>query len=91
MVLDLVEKLSEKVIELINYQKKVKKSLFDNQIEPIFNQLESVHASYIDSFRKYYDCIKDNEFDIGGYPFKSFRDYPYRELIRESRNTQFSK
>jgi hypothetical protein len=58
MIIDLVDKLIDRCIQLIKHQKEVRRNLLKDHIDPIFNQIEIVHEGYLASFQKYRSCIK---------------------------------
>lgn len=58
-MLDLVLKLIDKLIELVKRREEVDKDLFSNFLVPAMTDFEAVHKSYVDSFRKYRECVAD--------------------------------
>ncbi len=61
MLLDLVDKLIDRCIALVKHQQEVQRSLISDYLEPINNELETVHKGYLTSFRKYRDIIKTSK------------------------------
>ncbi len=58
MIVDIVDKLIDRCIQLVRYKKEVSKSLFNDYVQPIQSDLEAVHRDYLDTFRKYREMIK---------------------------------
>lgn len=58
MIVDLIDKLIDRVIELVKEHKQVQRSMFDNFVEPIYSLLESVHEEYLKCFRAYRATIE---------------------------------
>ena len=58
MVLDLVEKLVDRLIQLATYRKQVRQQLLDEHVKPVFEAFEAVHREYLASFAKYRDVLK---------------------------------
>lgn len=58
MIVDLVDKLADRLIQLWNYREEVDRHLFENFITPIHANFEDVHQEYVDSFRGYRQMLK---------------------------------
>lgn len=58
MIVDIIDKLIDRCIQLVMYKKEVSKSLFNDYIQPIQGDLEAVHRDYLDTFRQYRAMIK---------------------------------
>lgn len=58
MIVDIIDKLIDRCIQLVTYKKEVSKSLFNEYVQPIQSDLEAVHRDYLDTFRKYREMIK---------------------------------
>ena len=64
MIVDLVDKLIDRCIQLINFRKEQRKTLFENSIKPIFSQFEIVHKEYLQSFKRYRDLLNNSDEDL---------------------------
>ena len=58
MIIDLIDKLIDRCIQLLKHSHEVQKNLFDDFATPVYKDFESVHDEYIKSFRGYRDIIK---------------------------------
>lgn len=63
MLLDLVEKLIDRTIQLVKTDKERRKALFDQFVEPVFVQFEKVHQDYLASFKQYRDLLAKPDAD----------------------------
>ena len=59
MIVDLIDKLADRIIQLISYRKQARKTLLNDYITPIYEQFESVHQAYLDSFDQYRVLIQN--------------------------------
>ena len=76
MLVDLIDKLIDRIIQLVNYRKQVRKTLLDDYISPIYSEFERVHKEYLVSFEKYRDLIKSSDSSLG-------KNSPILDLIRK--------
>jgi hypothetical protein len=60
MILDLIDKLVDRVIQLLTYKQQMRRALLDMYITPVFEEFEKVHAAYLDSFSRYRDTIQNS-------------------------------
>lgn len=58
MILDLVDKLLDRGIQLLTYRKQMRKVLLDTYVSPVFSEFEQVHSAYLESFSRYRDLIQ---------------------------------
>lgn len=58
MIVDLIDKLADRIIQLISYRKQARKTLLNDYITPIYEQFESVHQAYLVSFNQYRSLIQ---------------------------------
>ena len=63
MLLDLIDKLIDRTIQLVKTDKEHRKELFERFVEPVFAQFEKVHQDYLASFRQYRDLLAKPEVD----------------------------
>jgi hypothetical protein len=76
MIIDLVDKLIERCLQLAKHHREVNRNLFSDFVDPIYSQMEEIHKNYLDSFQKYRALIKStNE------PFDA--NHQILDLIRE--------
>lgn len=61
MLLDLIEKLINKSIELAKEAQKRKRELFSDFVEPLFKVFEEVHSDYVETFKKARELIKNTK------------------------------
>jgi len=61
MLIDLLDKLVDRCIQLAKRGEEVSRSLFDEFVEPVYLQFETVHSAYLESFRRYRSVIKNTE------------------------------
>ena len=64
MIIDLVDKLIDRCIQLVKHQKEVRRNLLKDHIDPIFDQIEIVHKGYLASFQKYRSYIKSSNHSL---------------------------
>ena len=58
MIVELVDKLADRLIQLWNYREEVDRHLFENFITPIHADFEILHQEYLDSFKGYRRMVK---------------------------------
>ena len=58
MLLDLVDKLVDRLVQLSTYRKQARRELFDDHIKPVFEAFEAVHREYLASFERYRDALR---------------------------------
>jgi hypothetical protein len=59
--MDLIDKVIDLCIDLFRYKREVSRKLFDDFVEPIHSDFESIHKEYLESFHKYRDLIKSSD------------------------------
>jgi hypothetical protein len=59
MIIDLVDKLADRVIQLVTGRKLARATLLEAHVTPAFAEFELVHAAYLDSFSRYRELIRD--------------------------------
>lgn len=58
MVIDLVDKLVDRVVQLLTYRKQMRTVLRDTYVAPVFEEFEQVHSAYLESFARYRDLLQ---------------------------------
>jgi len=58
MLVDLLDKLIDRGIQLVRRREEIDRHLFNEFITPAFNELDSIHADYLRTFRKYREIVK---------------------------------
>jgi uncharacterized protein with ParB-like and HNH nuclease domain len=64
MIVDLIDKLIDRVIHLVETEKKQRKELFEQFVDPVFKLFEEVHKDYLESFERYRKLLSDPTTDI---------------------------
>jgi hypothetical protein len=59
MIIDLVDKLLDRAIQLFTYRKQQRADLLEKHVTPVFVEFEQVHSAYLESFSRYRDLIQD--------------------------------
>lgn len=60
MIVDLIDKLIDRCIQLIQWDKQSRKNLFDDFVTPVFTEFETVYKDYLESFRRYRNLLKSS-------------------------------
>jgi len=60
MVLDLIDKLIDKLLDLSRERERVDQNLFEESVHPTFITFEALHENYITSFQKYQAALEGN-------------------------------
>jgi hypothetical protein len=58
MLIDLIDKLLDRGIQLLMHRGRLRKDLLDNYVGPVFCEFEQVHTAYLESFSRYRDMIQ---------------------------------
>lgn len=58
MILDLVDKLVDRAIQLLTYRKEMRTVLRDTYVTPVFEEFERVHSAYLESFGRYRELVQ---------------------------------
>jgi hypothetical protein len=58
MIVELVDKLVDRAIQLLTYRKQMRTVLRDTYVAPVFAEFEQVHSAYLESFARYRDLIQ---------------------------------
>lgn len=58
MIIDLVDKLIDRSIQLLTHRKQMRKELLDSYVNPVYSEFEKVHSAYLESFSRYRDLIQ---------------------------------
>lgn len=58
MLVDLIDKLVDRLIQLVQHRQEAKHKLLQEHVAPIFEAFEAVHAQYLSSFAKYRKTLK---------------------------------
>ena len=60
MIVDLIDKLINRSIDLIHETEKRNRDVFNDFVEPLFQSFETVHKDYMDTFKKVHEFIVSN-------------------------------
>ena len=60
MIIDLVDRLVDRIIQLATYHRDARRNLFDTFAVPIFTLFDEVHTEYLTSFRQYREIMKSS-------------------------------
>jgi hypothetical protein len=60
MIVDLVDKLIERAIQLYQHRREVSKATFARNVTPAYEAFEQVHAAYLDSFARYRARLRES-------------------------------
>ncbi len=60
MIIDLVDKLADRIIQLLTYRKQQRADLLEKYVSPVFAEFEGVHAAYLESFSRYREVIQNS-------------------------------
>ena len=58
MLVDLVDKLVDRLIQLVRHRQQARLDLLKDHVTPVFAAFEAVHAQYLSSFSKYRQVLK---------------------------------
>jgi hypothetical protein len=58
MLVDLVDKLVDRLIQLVRHRQQARLDLLKDHVTPVFAAFEAVHAQYLSSFTKYRQILK---------------------------------
>jgi len=83
MVIDLVDKLIDRLIQLVRYKQELSRNLFTNFVEPIYLQFEAIHQQYLTSFKTYRDLLKETNTSIESVVDKIKEDKLFNEGQRQ--------
>lgn len=61
MIVELVDKLIDRSIQLIKHHQETRRNLLEDFVNPVFSEFESVHENYLECFQKYRDIIKSSD------------------------------
>ena len=64
MLIDLIDKLISRVVDLLKEEQRIKKTMHDNFIVPLMSQFEEIHENYVQTFIKYGEIISGGDFPI---------------------------
>jgi len=64
MIVDLIDKLISRIIELLKEEQRLKKSMHDDFIMPLMNQFDDIHENYIETFIKYGETISHGDLPL---------------------------
>ena len=79
MIIDLVDKLIDRLIQLVKHKQELSRNLFTNFIEPIYLQFEAIHQQYLISFKGYRDFLKETNTSIESLVDKIKEDKLFNE------------
>jgi hypothetical protein len=58
MLIDLVDKLVDRIIQLVQHRQQARQDLLKDHVGPVFAAFEAVHAQYLSSFALYRQTLK---------------------------------
>lgn len=64
MIIDLLEKLIDRLIQLAKYKQELSQEFFSNFVEPTYLEFEAIHQKYLSSFKEYRKLLKDESNSI---------------------------
>jgi hypothetical protein len=76
MIIEALDKLIDRFLQLMNYRKQQKRELYSNFVEPVFAEFEAVHKNYLDSFKCYRQMLHSSETPLDSH-------HPVFDKIRE--------
>ena len=59
MLIDLVDKLADRAIQLLTLRKRQRKELLQDYVSPVFAEFELLHSAYLESFARYREAIQN--------------------------------
>jgi hypothetical protein len=65
MLIDLVDKLADRLIQLVNHKRALRREHLDQFVTPTFEAFNAVHAHYLSSFARYREILKSVEGPLG--------------------------
>jgi hypothetical protein len=60
MIIDLIDKLADRLIQLLTLRKQQRSDLLEKYVSPVFSEFETVHSAYLESFSRYRQFIPDS-------------------------------
>jgi len=75
MLVQAIDKLIDRIIQLFQYQEKVRKETLENFIDPIYVLFEQIHNEYLKDFRKYREMIINSKLTLNA-------SHPIFDLIK---------
>ena len=60
MIIDLIDKLADRIIQLLTYRKQMRADLLEKYVLPVFGEFEQVHSAYLESFARYRGLIESS-------------------------------
>jgi hypothetical protein len=60
MIIDLIDKLADRLIQLLTLRKQQRGDLLEKYVSPVFSEFETVHSAYLESFSRYRQVIQDS-------------------------------
>ena len=72
MIVDIIDKLVDRSLQLLSRHKQSKRKLYENPIKDIFEQFELVHENYTRRYAKYRTLIQ--ECDMSPSQFEAILD-----------------
>jgi len=61
MIVDLVDKLIDRTIQLLTYRKQMRTVLLETYVAPVFAEFEHLHSAYLESLTRYRDFIQTSK------------------------------
>jgi hypothetical protein len=83
MIIELVDKLIDRCIQLVQSDKQRHLDLFQYFVEPVFSQFEIVHNEYLASFKRYRDVLLSQNSDLRDVYHMILKDNLFTENQRE--------
>ncbi len=82
MIAELVDKLMDRMIQLVQHQKERKRSLLNDFITPAFELFEKIHEDYVSAFIKFRAEAQEEGFDLDNLIEEIQSHYLYSESQR---------
>lgn len=64
VAIDLIDKLIDRLIQLVNYRKENKRQFLDTYLAPLYEAFEEIHEAYLSAFKGYLDDIRRDDCDV---------------------------
>ena len=76
MIVEIVDKLVDRLLQLIKHRKEQNQELYSNFVEPAIADFEAVHKNYMKSFKSYRTTVREGQTPLN-------MDHPLFDKIRE--------
>ena len=76
MIVEIVDKLVDRLLQLIKHRKEQNQELYSNFVEPAIADFEAVHKNYMESFKSYRTTLREGKTPLD-------MEHPLFDKIRE--------